>query len=218
MRGDSLRDFQAKVLAIAGLGVLAGVGALVDNWPTGSNVPPIMAGRVARPEVPVLTPASVAASSDSQAFAPMAALPMTRRAQAIAQPAVVEPAFTIAAAGALPIGEVVQLGAVEATVAPPPVPIPVPAMNVPAEIISLPAPPVLTLAENRASSTPSFAPAFTPADSDPGFVMGTLRKTGSGIAKGGAATGASIMDAFRGVAGAFKKVTPFKDRGFVQSN
>jgi hypothetical protein len=37
MRGDSVRDFYAKTLALLGLGMLAGTGALVDNWPTSAE-------------------------------------------------------------------------------------------------------------------------------------------------------------------------------------
>src|SRR5262249_25621578 len=39
MRGDSVRDFYAKALALLGLAVLAGTGALVDYWPTGFALP-----------------------------------------------------------------------------------------------------------------------------------------------------------------------------------
>lgn len=218
VRGDSLRDFQAKVLAIAGLGVLAGVGALVDYWPTGSNVPAILAG--ARPGVPVLTPASAAAARETEirTAVPMPALPVTRRARSVTQPASLEPVATVAAAGVLPIGEPLALGAVELTLTQvvPSVP-PAPATAAPAEPIALPAPPVVASVESR-PYTPNFTPTFVTAEPEPGFVMGTLRKTGAGIAKGGAATGASIVDAFRGVAGAFKKVSPFRDRGFIDSN
>ena len=104
VRGDSLRDFQAKVLAIAGLGVLAGVGALVDYWPTGSNVPAMVSGSLARPAVPVPTPASVAAREIGTAIGtavPMPAASVTRRAQSETQPATVEPVATVASAGAL---------------------------------------------------------------------------------------------------------------------
>ena len=217
MRGDSLRDFQAKVLAIAGLGVLAGIGALVDYWPTGSNMPSIQAGSLARPGVPVPTPASVAAARQTEidTAVPVAALAVTRRARSVTPPATLEPVATVAAAGALPIGEPLPLGAVELTLTQ--VVPPAPATAAPAEPIALPAPPVVTWAENR-PPTPSFAPTFVAPEPEPGFVMGTLKKTGAGIAKTGAVTGASIMDAFRGVAGAFKKVSPFRDRGFVQSN
>jgi hypothetical protein len=41
MRGDSLRDFYAKTLAVAGLGLLAGAGAIVDYWPVGGPLPAI---------------------------------------------------------------------------------------------------------------------------------------------------------------------------------
>jgi hypothetical protein len=222
VRGDSLRDFQAKVLAIAGLGVLAGVGALVDYWPTGANVPAIARTRVARPEVPVPTPASVAAARQKDAIdasAPIAAVAIARRAQPTAQPAALklDPVVTVAATGAMPIGQAVPLSPVEIAVAQMPTAVPVPATDPPAQVISLPGPPAVSPVD-REMQTPGFTPTFAAADNEPGFVMGTLRKTGSGIAKGGAVTGASIMDAFRGVAGAFKKVSPFKDRGFIASN
>jgi hypothetical protein len=221
VRGDSLRDFQAKVLAIAGLGVLAGIGALVDYWPTGTNVPAIQAGSLARPGVPVPTPASVAAAREIEieTTVPLPALPVTRRARSVTQPATLEPVATIAAAGALPIGEPLPLAAVELSLTQvvPSAP-PAPATSAPAEPIALPAPPVIASVENRTPYTPSFAPTFVAPESEPGFVMGTLKKTGAGIAKGSAVTGASIMDAFRGVAGAFKKVSPFRDRGFIESN
>lgn len=223
MRGDSLRDFQAKVLAIAGLGVLAGIGALVDYWPSGSDVPAIQAGSLApavRP-VPVPTPASLAAARETgiDTAVPMPALAVTRRAQPVAQPATLEPVATMAAAGALPIGEPVTLGAIELSLTQvvPSVP-PAPATVAPAEPIALPAPPVVAPVESRTAHTPNFTPMFVAPESEPGFVMGTLKKTGAGIARGGAVTGASIVDAFRGVAGAFKKVSPFRDRGFIESN
>ena len=223
MRGDSLRDFQAKVLAIAGLGVLAGIGALVDYWPTGGNVPPMLAGSLARPQVPVPTPASVAAARETateiDGAIPTSGVSVTQRAQSVTQPATLQPVATVAAAGALPIGEPLALAAIELnlTQVVPSAP-PAPATAAPAEPIALPSPPVVASVEPRAPNTPTFAPTFVVPEPEPGFVMGTLKKTGAGIAKGGAATGASIVDAFRGVAGAFKKVSPFKDRGFIESN
>ena len=41
MRGDSIRDLYAKTLALLGLGVLAGTGALVDYWPSGVRLPAV---------------------------------------------------------------------------------------------------------------------------------------------------------------------------------
>ena len=49
---------------------------------------------------------------------------------------------------------------------------------------------------------------WAPRRRQTGF-SGALKKTGASIVKGGAATGASIADAFRSVFGAFKKVSPF---------
>lgn len=48
MRGDSLRDFYAKTLAVAGLGLLACAGAIVDYWPVNEELPktPAVAGLV----------------------------------------------------------------------------------------------------------------------------------------------------------------------------
>ena len=50
MRGDSLRDFYAKTLAVVGLGLLAGAGAIVDYWPVGGPLPGVS-------NVAALTPA-----------------------------------------------------------------------------------------------------------------------------------------------------------------
>jgi hypothetical protein len=216
VRGDSLRDFQAKVLAIAGLGVLAGVGALVDYWPTGGSLPPMLAGSAARPEVPVPTPASVAAARPIEAAVPAGTALVTRRAPAATPPVVLEPVDIVASAGAMPIGQPVTLGTVEFAVPQAPVAPAVPATDAPAAPIDLPAPPIAALTTTRAPHT--LAPTLGAPESEPGFVMGTLRKTGAGLAKTGAVTGASILDAFRGVAGAFKKVSPFRDRGFIESN
>lgn len=48
MRGDSLRDFYAKTLAVMGLGLLACAGAIVDYWPVNEELPstPAAAGLV----------------------------------------------------------------------------------------------------------------------------------------------------------------------------
>ena len=55
MRGDSLRDLYAKTLALFGLALLAGVGALVDYWPAPVALPAVASPAV-RP-VPAALPA-----------------------------------------------------------------------------------------------------------------------------------------------------------------
>jgi hypothetical protein len=209
VRGDSLRDFYAKVLAILGLGVLAGVGALVDYWPLGVTTPSLEARPVYTPDVPAL------------------ALAATVPVPAVAQPSYVRPApVTVTEAtplpvthvaamptnGALPIGEGVALSTPSIVYLPPAV-----ASAAPAELIELttpPPPPAMVELGRGPSVSPRLVSA---ADQDDGFVMGTLRRTGSGIAKGGAVTGGTIMDAFRSVFSAVKKVPvmPFRDRSAI---
>jgi hypothetical protein len=54
VRGDSLRDFYAKTLAVLGLGVLAGAGAIVDYWPVSQDVPDVHAVAGLMSPAPVL--------------------------------------------------------------------------------------------------------------------------------------------------------------------
>ena len=44
MRGDSRLDFYAKSLALAGLGLVGAVGALIDYWPASTRLPVAEAG------------------------------------------------------------------------------------------------------------------------------------------------------------------------------
>ena len=50
MRGDSLRNLYAKTMALLGLGLLAGAGALVDYWPTGIELP-VAGPALVQPEI-----------------------------------------------------------------------------------------------------------------------------------------------------------------------
>jgi hypothetical protein len=54
VRGDSLRDLYAKTLAVLGLGLLAGAGAIVDYWPVNGTLPALPVAAGFRPEAPVL--------------------------------------------------------------------------------------------------------------------------------------------------------------------
>jgi hypothetical protein len=58
VRGDSLRDFYAKTLAVAGLGLLAGAGAIVDYWPVGGPLPAVTRVAGLDDRTPVMLPAA----------------------------------------------------------------------------------------------------------------------------------------------------------------
>jgi hypothetical protein len=76
VRGDSLRDLYAKTLALFGLALLAGVGALVDYWPA-SGALPVVASPMPGP-VPVRLPDL--ASIDVDTLKRAAAAPTAPRA------------------------------------------------------------------------------------------------------------------------------------------
>ena len=199
MRGDSLRDLYAKTLALFGLAILAGVGALVDYWPA-SGALPVVASPTATP-APARLPAvaSLAMSADLPALSrPVAHRPsMTRRAP-VHRP--VEIALDMLPlnpyADDVPVTDVVALGE------PPPVDVtPVVATRVSAQEIDLPPAPVLTFGPSMPSGQVAAAP-------DGFFDSATtrLKKTGESIVNGTMKTGSQIIKAFGFVGGAFKKV------------
>lgn len=191
MRGDSLRDLYAKTLALCGLGLLAGVGALVDYWPVGVNTPQVGAAPIALPQRYALGPAESVnvqvriaqpAPSVTAPPAPVATLaslpiasglpPVSDRAVTLSAP--VAPPATMAVttvASAIPAAEVPLLG-------------PAPIQPMPG--LELEPVPVYRMA------------AAEPADE--GFLSDALdvvKNTGSTIARGSAKTGASIIGALR---------------------
>lgn len=206
MRGDSLRDFYAKSLALLGLAALAGVGALVDYWPADIRTP-----LVARALLPQPDPASIPALPSPDVVARLTSVTSARRISTSLAPAIAEAAS-------------VQSEPVEPIdwAAPPP---PSLALDLaPAttgsfgEELSLALPPAPLPLENEpptismgAALVPLAAPSLSANNDDSSVAMlrGALRKTGQSIIKGGAKTGASIMDAMRAVGGAFKKVPWF---------
>ncbi len=207
MRGDSLRDLYAKTLALFGLALLAGVGALVDYWPA-SGALPVVASPMAGP-VPVRLPDL--ASIDVDTFKPAAAAPTATRVIAVPRPALVRRAPADrpvdVALHALPIVPVVDdIPVTDAvTLGEPPLPAavtPVVATRLPAPEIELPPAPV-----------PGFGPSQpgSPAGdgSSDGFfdnATSAFKKTGESIVNTTVKTGSSIIKAFGVVGGAFKKV------------
>ena len=194
MRGDSLRDLYAKTLALLGLGLLAGVGALVDYWPVGVGAPQVAAAGLAVPER-----LTVNAASDI-------AIPVTIAEPAEPTPSVVTSLalLTVASGGFPAVGRELELAEPSVSVAPVSVvPAPVPVME-------------LALAEPTPSPGPDFDPALVyqlgGSEEESGLLSNAvdmMKSTGSTLARGGAVTGASIAGAFRVVSGAFKKLKFF---------
>jgi len=212
MRGDSVRDLYAKALALVGLGLLAGAGAIVDYWPVRGDVPRVIAAPNRLPSVarlPLATNTGVAAPLAAP-VAQLAMAPMSAVAPEIVGDASAELFVSMPVATAMPAGQPVALS------------IPSIAIMIPAPVDVAPASPV-DLAElpdtfARERSNASIGPLLAATQPvDDGFFSGALKKTRDSILKTGAATGASIADAFRGVANAFKKVSPFNDEGFFKS-
>ena len=220
MRGDSLRDFYAKALALLGLGMLAGAGAVVDYWPTAVDVPRVARAQRVLPQPP--GPVALPKLSPSSTRVSLPAAPATAPDEQVRQPA-----DHVAAVQERQAPRSSEL--VTADAAPDHRPLPLLRTTTP---LMTGQSVVLTAAPSPSSSAATAAPAVdigvpeplaqrempgaaaaatlqlgtTPASDG---VSGALKKTGASIVKGGAATGASIADAFRSVFGAFKKVSPF---------
>ncbi len=202
MRGDSLRDLYAKTLALMGLGVLAGAGALVDYWPSGAVLPIIDAG-LAQPEMARALPVP----DDQPNLLPAAQVRRVRPALPVVQTASFERFVPRLPDRALAETTDTLLNV---SLAPPPVAVPVQtfAFSVDyalGEEVRLTEPadwPMTTLA----MSTPPVALADD--DDHGGLLTGMVKRTGTSIVRGGRKTGASIMDAFRVVSGAVRRALP----------
>ena len=197
----------AKALALVGLGALAAAGAVVDYWPVSREIPRVAAVRGLAPAPPAVLRAANLAGPGSR-LTPAARIGSQRRPQrgpVVSVPVTPEQNLEFPwTVHAIPAGEPVRFsvpGSTRPTLA-------LAAahhlagleMGIP--VATEPVPAFDFLPEGL------HGPGTERAD---GLVTGALKKTGESIVKTGAATGASIADAFRGVMGAFKKVSPFKD-------
>ena len=201
MRGDSLRDFYAKTLALLGLALLAGVGALVDYWPVSEAVPEVtLAAVIEQPAraaafpvremaIPVALAEAPAAVHPPAAAYSLAALGVSRHVPVSSTMAV-----RLSAPPALPDVTIVAADTVPATALP---------LSVPEPIVmpTLDPEPIYQLAAN---------------DADDGFLtgaFGAVKMTGHSIVRGSAKTGTTIYEAsvgaFRAVGGAFRKLKFF---------
>jgi hypothetical protein len=208
VRGDSLRDLYAKTLALVGLGVLAGVGALFDYWPAGIRLVPA---------APALELPELAASFSPTTIELATPVALPRRVSSggrsmpePAVPTVEETAFTSVAASdsvaTLPsfeVREVPESLGVVAAEAP---------LHTESEAIAMTA--ALT-----AGDAVDYAPgagwrepvALVDSSSgadESGFLSDALRKTRTSLVRTGARTGASIIDAVRVVGGAVRRALP----------
>jgi hypothetical protein len=206
VRGDSLRDLYAKTLALLGLGVLAGAGALVDYWPTGITMPDAGSALVLPPvahAIPV-DPAVLrlpALDDDRGARAPsreMTPASNVRLASFEPRSYATLPVVTTAD---LRVGSEVRIAA--------------PAMRMAA---LEPAPAPVDVIQPRADYQPyvlgadtaaRYEPATLASDDDSdGFFSGAFKKTGTSIVRTGVRTGSSIVDAVRVVGGAVRRALP----------
>lgn len=200
VRGDSRRDLYSKTLALCGLGVLAGAGALVDYWPVGVRFP-VAASPVFASANPAVSPVS-----DADPLTVLAGLleaqphaPRTIEAHTPSDLPVMSASYE-----SLPtmdadfdIGTPVGLELLPAPVF----------VNVRHVVPTLPGASVRLTAPSAAHALDD---GFTRADSDGhgGFITSAFRRTGSSIVRTGVKTGSSLVDAVRVVGSVVRRALP----------
>jgi hypothetical protein len=207
MRGDSIRDFYAKTLALLGLGMLAGTGALVDYWPSGTSLPAVQAA-LAQPGAAWTPPAP-----DPKRPVPVVVPAISRRAP-------VARVLTVASPDPAPRLPLLALADVTEPVvdtaltlkAPPP---PSLAMIFSAVYEEAPLGEEIPLLDPIRLPEPTAtlamgAPAveLSGGDDHEGLFTGVVKRTGTSIVRTGRKTGASIWDAVRALSGAVRKALP----------
>jgi hypothetical protein len=163
----------------------------VDYWPVGSPIPIVAAARLPRPVVPALT-------QQLDQRIPVPSLSGTVYVRRAIHPKNVGSAKFLAAAA------VPGAAKTSATVS-------APVPNVALTTAEMPWSAVLTSFPSATSQDLALASLTPASDATPatGVIGGALRKTKDSLVRTTAATGGTIADAFKGVVGAFKKVTPF---------
>ena len=200
MRGDSLRDFYAKTIALLGLALVGALGALVDYWPAAQPLP-----RVAG-TLPAAALASVAARSDSAVAdsAIVYAQPSPERRSAVARREVRPATMSVRMAS---VSEVLNTAFVtfEAPSRPVPSIAVQPLTTLPTSHVALVAPeptpeaPVVTFAQHGGSGHGA---------TDQGFLTDATeaaKKAGNTIVSGTMKTGASIVDGLRSFGGVVRR-------------
>ncbi len=212
MRGDSIRDLYAKTLALLGLGVIAGAGALVDYWPTGITLP------VVAPVQTALAPAGPLPLDSVGLPEPPAPVMVADARPANRQPArtteQASPASDMVLPAAFVRPQPIALTGHDVALAPPVArlsfdvtrsaePVEMTYEPLAPEDLELYAEPEPMLIPTRASLVSSIA-----ADDGDGLLTGAMKKTGSSIVRTGVKTGASFLDAVRVVSSAVRRALP----------
>jgi hypothetical protein len=201
VRGDSRRDLYSKTLALCGLGVLAGAGALVDYWPVGVRFP------AAASPVFGVSAATLSPSSDPAALAVLAGLLDAPRRTAPAQPTArrTEPVPVIMTYESLPTMDVVSSIGMRVDVEA----LPAPAfVNVRHDVPTLPGAQVhLTAPALDRELDDRFSRAAADCGGG-GFITSAFRKTGSSIVRTGVKTGTSLVGAVRVLGSAVRRALP----------
>ena len=194
MRGDSLRDFYAKTIALLGLALVGGLGALIDYWPVTTPLPRVATAR------PGLEPVTAAAlTSNGMAIAPAAMAqvnPVARRRATQRVPSLSMSVHVV------PVSDVPGSFSAIGFEAPPP---PVASITV-QPVTGLHGTAVALVApESTPDPVMTFAQHGSGQGSDQGFLgdaTDVAKKAGNTIMAGTVKTGASIVDGLRSVGGA----------------
>jgi hypothetical protein len=208
MRGDSLRDFYAKTLALTGLGALAVVGALVDSWPGAPSLAPVptpAAGTlVLLAANPVPDPAV-----DEIPVRPRVISPTTRTATVLASysgsPA---PPVETRALLSTVHGDETEAGPVSSQLTPQLAVVPAVYGGGADVLLVEPAGPVPGAAPEVVAMSEDPLATAVMDDARDGIITGAFKTAGSSIVKGGAKTGASVKAGFRRLSSAFRKALP----------
>ena len=213
MRGDSVRDLYAKTLALLGLGVLAGTGALVDYWPVGVSTPAVSTPFSQTPLPGPLATNAVGVLPALLDSAPVAIRPSPRPAHVAvaAAPPPPVPALLVTTHASLPLGSIVELRGPD-LIQESQVALASDSFTDQDEAVSS----GFTIAaavdpptgEPRARLMPADPASTGLADEGDGPITGVFKKAGSSIVKTGAKTGASIFDTFRIVSGMVRRALP----------
>lgn len=200
MRGDSLRDLYAKTVALVGLGVLAGTGALVDYWPA------------SRVDLPAAEPVVVVPEF---AWAPLPAAPVepvsvTTAVSPVPGRLAAAPAPFAAAAPVLELTSMmpVFVDALDLADAPADVLRPVAWTSATHTEVGLSDFEMAEPVETLTTSNTRVAMVSASADDDDWWITSAAKRTGASIAKTGVRTGASVVELFRAVNRAVRRAWP----------